>query len=447
MPVRNNGPGGYSRASTTRKSKIEPEYPQWAESKMRAIENRRLKELQAVVRDSMPEMLAIAADEMDTASESIRKDGYSDMVRRIQNRFRIMRDRLSRRLKTDPLERDVRRCADYTDRRQLQEWQRSVRATLGIDISKDFFIGERYEQMLSRWAEQNVSFITSIESDCFDDMEKIIIDGFMDDENKKTCTTMDDDTTVEPDKQTADDGEGASPAASSLDPVGIEAAIKAYLAATGGATADDENDPAAGGDPTKPTEDDGEDDATTPDVLADITARRDAMEDGPAKSDINTLLSMLEAEKARADAAEDDAKQPPTEDEDDTSDDGNGQLNHDSLDAIVKKKVAQRTELCRLGDRLHLDGMETLPVMQAKKKVIRAVLPGMRLDGRSGAYINAAFDIAKEKVNGRKTVSDQRRQVFNADSANAATRNANAKNDPDAARTRMIQRHAGEKED
>lgn len=49
----------------------------------------------------------------------------------------------------------------------------------------------------------------------------------MDDENKKTCTTMDDDTTVEPDKQTADDGEGASPAASSLDPAGIEAAIKA----------------------------------------------------------------------------------------------------------------------------------------------------------------------------------------------------------------------------
>ena len=68
MPVRNNGPGGYSRASTTRKSKIEPEYPQWAESKMRAIENRRLKELQAVVRDSMPEILAIAADEMDTAT-------------------------------------------------------------------------------------------------------------------------------------------------------------------------------------------------------------------------------------------------------------------------------------------------------------------------------------------------------------------------------------------
>ena len=45
-----------------------------------------------------------------------------------------------------------------------------------------------------------------------------------------------------------------------------------------------------------------------------------------------------------------------------------GQLNHDSLDAIVKKKVGQRMELCRLGDKLHLDGMDTLPVMQAKEK-------------------------------------------------------------------------------
>ena len=135
MPVKNNGPGMTGRSSMMKKSKIEPEYPQWAESKMRAIENRRLKELQKIVRESMPEILAIVAEEQKTGSDSIRHDGYSDMVRRIQNRFRIMRDRLSRRLKTDPLERDVRRCADYTDRRQLKEWQRSVRATLTTSFS------------------------------------------------------------------------------------------------------------------------------------------------------------------------------------------------------------------------------------------------------------------------------------------------------------------------
>ncbi len=36
----------------------------------------------------------------------------------------------------------------------------------------------------------------------------------------------------------------------------------------------------------------------------------------------------------------------------------------------------------------------------------------MRLDGKSNAYINAAYDIAKDKVNGRKTVNDSV-SVFN----------------------------------
>lgn len=269
----------------------------------------------------------------------------------------------------------------------------------------------------------------------------------MDENEKMNNPTQDDDTTVETTKPTADDGEAPSApaAAPALDPAGLEAALKAYIAATNGATADDENDPAAGDTTDKPTEDEGEgDDPTKPDVLADITARRDAMEDGPAKADINTLLSMLDAANARADAAEDDTK--PTEDEDDTSDDSSNQLNHDSA-ASIAAQVSQRVELCRLGDKLHLDGMESMPVMQAKKKVVHAVIPGMRLDGKSKAYINAAFDIAKGKINGRKTVADQRRQVFNADSANAAVRNVTKKNDPDAARNRMIQRHAGEKED
>ena len=269
----------------------------------------------------------------------------------------------------------------------------------------------------------------------------------MDENEKMNNPTQDDDATVDTTKPTTDDGEGAGspPVTPGLDPVGVQAAIKAYLTATtGGATADDENNPAAGGDPTKPTEDDGEDDPTKPDALAEITARRDAMEDGQAKADINTLLSMLDAANARADAAEDDTK--PTEDEDDNPDGSNSQLNHDSASAIAAQ-VSQRVELCRLGDKLHLDGMETMPVMQAKKKIVHAVIPGMRLDGKSSAYINAAFDIAKEKINGRKSVADQRRQIFNADSANAAVRDAGKKNDPAAARSRMIQRHAAEKED
>ena len=72
MPVKNNGPGMTGRSSMMKISKIEPEYPQWAESKMRAIENRRLKALQKIVPESKPEILAIVAEDQKTGSDSNR---------------------------------------------------------------------------------------------------------------------------------------------------------------------------------------------------------------------------------------------------------------------------------------------------------------------------------------------------------------------------------------
>lgn len=260
----------------------------------------------------------------------------------------------------------------------------------------------------------------------------------MDENEKKATETMDNDTTVgNPDKPTEDDaGVPGPPAAPELNQAALEAAIKAYAAAiSSGATADEEEDPADG----SPVAEAGGESVSEPDALAEITARRDEMEDGQAKSDINTLLAMLEAANARADAAETDEEEPTSDGEDE-------QLNHDSADAIVEAKVRQRVELCRLGDRLNLDGMDSLPVMQAKKKIIKKVLPAMRLDGKSEAYIDAAYDIAREKTYGRKTVNDQRQQIFNADAANASVQRA-SKNDPDAARQKMINRHTGEKED
>ena len=41
-------------------------------------------------------------------------------------------------------------------------------------------------------------------------------------------------------------------------------------------------------------------------------------------------------------------------------------------------------------------------VLDAQKAIITAVNPGMRLDGKSTAYIKAAFDLAKDTLNARK---------------------------------------------
>lgn len=85
-------------------------------------------------------------------------------------------------------------------------------------------------------------------------------------------------------------------------------------------------------------------------------------------------------------------------------------MNMDSIDAIVSQKL----ELGKIGSKLNLDGLETMEISEAKKKVIMAVKPGMRLDGKSEAYIDAAYDVARDIANEMKTTNDQRQQMANS---------------------------------
>lgn len=116
-------------------------------------------------------------------------------------------------------------------------------------------------------------------------------------------------------------------------------------------------------------------------------------------------------------------------------------MNADSIDTIVR----QRIQLGMIGQTLNMDGLETMPIMAAKKAVIRAVRPGIRLDGKSTAYIDAAFDcaVADAKAMTRKDAGYQRRQMFNRDSA------ASPKNDGQSASARrqaMIDRQQKKEE-
>lgn len=84
-------------------------------------------------------------------------------------------------------------------------------------------------------------------------------------------------------------------------------------------------------------------------------------------------------------------------------------MNMDSIDAIVSQKL----ELGKIGQKLNLDGLETMDIKAAKQKVIMAVKPGMRLDGKSDAYIDAAYEVARDIANEMKTTNDQREQMAN----------------------------------
>lgn len=207
-------------------------------------------------------------------------------------------------------------------------------------------------------------------------------------------------------------------------------AAPAAPAAVGGEQKDEE-------DPVQMVKDrrdrrDAEGDPTTPEAAMGIIAQQD--------EDIDTLLEVIEGLQAKQDFDEANQDPPANADEgnpdDGTKKDGEGEkpsgINADAADQIFRTRI----ELVRMGDRLNLDGIETMSVLDAQKAIIKAVTPTMRLDGKSPAYIKAAYDLAKDTLNARKTTNYQRAQMM------SGYRRADAAEAPGAktARQRMIDR-------
>lgn len=181
-------------------------------------------------------------------------------------------------------------------------------------------------------------------------------------------------------------------------------------------------------DPVKEVKDrrdrrDASGDCETMDEASGVIAQQD--------EDIQKLLDFIAQLQAKIDFDEASAEEEANADEEEPQE---NPLNMDSIDVYVNQKI----ELIRLGDKLNLDGIETMKPMDAKKAIIKKVHPNIRLDGKDTAYINAMFDIAKESVGKRKDVDYQRQQMFRGDSAH--NKPVDGQNE---ARRRMIEKMDG----
>ncbi len=177
------------------------------------------------------------------------------------------------------------------------------------------------------------------------------------------------------------------------------------------------------------------------------------------EGDIEALLGVIDELQAASDmsAADeddtncDDGDQEENTDEDDSeentdeddqegnTDEDDKPVNMDSVDSLVEQRLRDYLDVCRIADRLNLDGVENMSLKNARKKVINAVNPKLRLDGKSDAYINAAYDIAKQSVASRKKVNDQRKRIMsssNFDSMDLGSAGSSAA----SAREKMIAR-------
>jgi hypothetical protein len=167
------------------------------------------------------------------------------------------------------------------------------------------------------------------------------------------------------------------------------------------------------------------------------------------KADLDTLLEEIDKLQAtndmNGDEGEDDTpegegaavteEENHDEGEEETEGEKGKGVNMDSVDRIVK----ERLDICRMADRLNLDGIDSLSVVEGKKRIIKAVNPKINLDGKSRGYIDAAYDIAKQSYHEKKSTDAQRQKL----AGNKIRRDAREESNSTSARKSMISRMTG----
>ena len=245
----------------------------------------------------------------------------------------------------------------------------------------------------------------------------------------------------------------------SLTPEELEQAIKEYKAKRAEEAVDSEeevvedvnsDDDAQEEEAVSADEDDVQEGSTPEDIAQLVKDRKDRRDNEPQdedakkviaeqNEDIDMLLAALEkliAEtKANADSQAEEESMDEEEENKDSSEDESKSLNADSTDKIVRQRLA----ICRIGDKLNMDGLENMSIKQAKRAIISKVLPAMRVDGKSESYIDAMYDLAVGEVKNRKSVSYQKKQMFNEQKR----RNDSTESMASSARKKMIDREGG----
>lgn len=168
------------------------------------------------------------------------------------------------------------------------------------------------------------------------------------------------------------------------------------------------------------------------------------------KDDLDKLLSALGEELSESvvldeddkETGEAEAEKADSEDSCKSSNEAKDMpvMNADSVDSIISEKLS----ICRIGDKLRMDGLEKLSIKQAKLAIIKKVFPTMRMDGKSNEYINAIYDMAVSQSNKPKGIEYQKQQMT---SGRTAARQDSSTNVSMAAsaRDRMINRTEGGK--
>lgn len=173
-----------------------------------------------------------------------------------------------------------------------------------------------------------------------------------------------------------------------------------------------------------------------------VDAEDEELEDDELAADADDLEEeeVVDDEEVQQDADDEDVVEDDVIDDEELKEDAEDEEldKENRMDSAASRAMRNHMLMGAIGRQVGVKGLEYKSIKAAKVAVIKAVRPELRLDGKSDAYINGAFNSARAAIKARKTKGTdyQKRQMFNNDSRD----NKVAKNSAMGARQRMIAR-------
>lgn len=160
-------------------SKYVPQIPVQAEREYVRVTNAYMAILKEELEQGLPKLKETYRKNRETeAKENIRNDGFTDLMLSVAEVFNEIKNRIISRTSGFGLRRKLERLAHLNRKLTIKEWKKAIKATLGIDIREDYYLGDFFAEMLEEWIDYNVGLIKTIPEDTLEKMREIVYDDY-----------------------------------------------------------------------------------------------------------------------------------------------------------------------------------------------------------------------------------------------------------------------------
>lgn len=167
-------------------SKYIPKIPASAEREYVRLTNDYMKILKEEIEKELPELKRIYKSNLEDEKNQ-RHDSATDLLLYVSDLFIRIKNKITEKTTGFGLRRRLESLAHLNRKLTVKEWKKAIKATLGIDIKEDYYLGDFYIEQLEKWIDYNVGLIVTIPADTLDKMRDIVYDGF---DKGKTTTRI-----------------------------------------------------------------------------------------------------------------------------------------------------------------------------------------------------------------------------------------------------------------